>query len=194
MKYICIYAVHIQPGYILFCCCEDLQAVFVLLLMCFNKNFCQTTHQSIRYRSGVRLLVWKWLKSRGRFSSKKTSKAAKYFNIWRRERVEGGGGEITTAALQNKQQCAWKALCTSSWSTLKKAIWQGLLSRLAKVMKASASSRLRISTAAMKDMPWTWNTAFECFVKIKPAAADISDLRGNQQATSVIMMIWTTPG
>lgn len=48
-------------------------------------------------------------------------------------------------------------VCTSSWSTLKNAIWQGLLSRLAKVMKASASSRLRMRTAAMNDMPWTWN-------------------------------------
>lgn len=44
-------------------------------------------------------------------------------------------------------------MCTRSWSTLKKAIWHGLLRRLAKAMKASASSKFRIRTAAMKDIP-----------------------------------------
>lgn len=47
---------------------------------------------------------------------------------------------------------------TRSWSTLKKAIWHGLLRRLAKAIKASASSRFRIRTAAMKDIPCTLNT------------------------------------
>lgn len=45
---------------------------------------------------------------------------------------------------------------TRLWSTLKKAIWQGLLSRLAKAIKASAVSKFRISTAAMKDIPCTY--------------------------------------
>lgn len=45
---------------------------------------------------------------------------------------------------------------TRLWSTLKKAIWQGLLSRLAKAIKASAVSKFRISTAAMNDIPCTY--------------------------------------
>lgn len=48
-----------------------------------------------------------------------------------------------------KKEC----MCTRSWSTLKKAIWHGLLRRLAKAMKASASSKFRMRTAAMKDIP-----------------------------------------
>lgn len=44
---------------------------------------------------------------------------------------------------------------TRLWSTLKKAIWQGLLSRLAKAIKASAVSKFSISTAAMNDIPCT---------------------------------------
>lgn len=44
-------------------------------------------------------------------------------------------------------------VCTKSWSTLKKAIWHGLLRRLAKAMKASASSKFKMRTAAMKDIP-----------------------------------------
>lgn len=51
--------------------------------------------------------------------------------------------------------CHALCLLTRLWSTLKKAIWQGLLSRLAKAMKASAVSRFRMSTAAMKDIPCT---------------------------------------
>lgn len=45
---------------------------------------------------------------------------------------------------------------TMLWSTRKKASWHGLFRRLAKAMKASASSRLRMSTAAMKDIPCTF--------------------------------------
>lgn len=51
-----------------------------------------------------------------------------------------------------------KEILTMASSILKKATWQGLFSKLAKHMKASATSMLSNSTAAMKDIPCTWNT------------------------------------
>lgn len=45
---------------------------------------------------------------------------------------------------------------TIASSILKKATWQGLFSKLAKQMKASATSMFNNKTAAMKDIPCTW--------------------------------------
>lgn len=66
---------------------------------------------------------------------------------------------------------------TRSWSTLKNAIWQGLFKRLAKAIKASASSRFRINTAAMNDIPCTWN---------QHRFVDVNDYEHIQQQPSII--------